>query len=289
MIAITIGGIQAGRGSSSSPGTANHTSTALAQVATSSQESAKSVAPLLAPANHLVFTTQSLPQSLSTIIAKTSSRTSLSSAHRANAAESTGVSHSVMSAVTSAPITGSCSSNCHSTRSWMDKLNLSLGEYIPKDLIIRPVDTLGFVARKCSSYQRPPRSRPNTKPSGPPVKSLSFRSVQNSLAVVSSKCKVVKEKAGKDISVLFEAIDELLHTLSRQIDSAKDEIKNAKDVAQSSFSLRNARAKGNAQRIRRAGEHLIQAAGNHLRSKGEEAVNVARKVCDRVKEFTKVD
>ncbi|KAL5486003.1 hypothetical protein ACEPAI_7047 [Sanghuangporus weigelae] len=292
LIAITIGGIQASRGPSWNPRTAGNTSSGLAIDATTSLEPAKTVVTVMPPANHLVITTQSLPQSLATIIAKTTACTSLSSSYRVSDASGlTDVSHSVVSTIPSTSITGTCASetaSCRSkTRSWVDKLNLSLGEYIPRDLIIRPVDTLGFVAKKDLPYEKPHRSYFNAKSFGGPVKSLSLRTVHNSLAVVSSKCKAIKEMAGKDMGVLHEAIDELLRSLGRQIDAAKDEMKDAKSVAQSSFSLRNARAKENAQRLRRAGEHLIHAAGNHLRSKGEEAINVARKVRDRVGEFAK--
>ncbi|KAL5525791.1 hypothetical protein ACEPAG_7128 [Sanghuangporus baumii] len=293
LIAITIGGIQASRGPLWIPRTTGNTSSGLAVDATTSLEPAKTVVTLTPSANHLVITTQSSPQSLATTIAKTTARTSLSSSNRVSDASGlTDVSHGVVSTIPSSSITGTCASktaSCHSkTRSWVDKLNLSLGEYIPRDLIIRPVGTLGFVDKKDLPYEKPHRSHFDAKSFGGPVKSLSLRTVQNSLAVVSSKCKAIKEMAGKDMGVLHEAIDELLRSLGRQIDAAKDEMKDAKSVAQSSFSQRNARAKENALRLRRAGEHLIQAAGNHLRSKGEEAINVARKVRDRVGEFAKI-
>ncbi|OCB84683.1 hypothetical protein A7U60_g8203 [Sanghuangporus baumii] len=292
LIAITIGGIQASRGPLWIPRTAGNTSSGLAIHATTHLEPAKTVVTLMAPANHLVITTESLPHSLATTIAKTTACASHSSSYRVSDASGlTDVSHSVVSSIPSSSITGTCAcktASCRSrARSWVDKLNLSLGEYITRDLIVRPVDTLGFVAKKDLPYQKPHRSHLNARSFGGPVKSLSLRTVQNSLAVVSSKCKAIKEMAGKDMVVLHEAIDELLRSLGRQIDAAKDEMKDAKLVAQSSFSLRNARAKENAQRLRRAGEHLVQAAGSHLRSKGEEAINVARKVRDRVREFAK--
>ncbi|KAL5504134.1 hypothetical protein ACEPAH_8207 [Sanghuangporus vaninii] len=292
LIAITIGGIQASRSPLWIPRIARNTSSGVAIHATTSLEPAKTVVTLMAPANHLVITTQSLPHSLATTIAKTTACTSLSSSYRVSDASGlTDVSHSAVSTIPSSAITGTCTSkpaSCRTrARSWVDKLNLSLGEYIPRELIVRPVDTLGFVAKKDLSYQKPHRSHLNAKSFGSPVKSLSLRAVQNSLAVVSSKCKAIKEMAGNDMEVLHEAIDELLRSLGRQIDAAKDEMKDAKLVAQSSFSLRNARAKENAQRLRRAGEHLVHVAGSHLRSKGEEAFNVARKVRDRVREFAR--
>ena len=85
------------------------------------------------------------------------------------------------------------------------------------------------------------------------------------------------------MSILNEALDELLIALGRQVDRAKTGMDKAKTVAvhandhmRHTLAFRNARARENAKRIRSVGEKFIKAAS-------EGALKMASQVRDRTR------
>ncbi|KAH8118018.1 hypothetical protein DFH11DRAFT_872578 [Phellopilus nigrolimitatus] len=181
--------------------------------------------------------------------------------------------------------------DCQSKSSlWADRFNFALGGYKRKDVMVRPASTVHVVEKAPSSLTALLTGAPERRVIGidrkalrDGDKSLSLRVVHDSLALVSTMGKALMEVAGKDLQVLYEALDELLQALNRQVQSAKGGFLVAKSRAQSELSYRNMRARANAKRLRSAGERLFRTAGKRFRSGTEDAVKALSKAREGAK------
>ncbi|THH09162.1 hypothetical protein EW145_g2213 [Phellinidium pouzarii] len=177
--------------------------------------------------------------------------------------------------------------NCHpspSSSSWGDRITFGMSGYKAKDLIIRPTAALrvfrkerfllsSLLAASPVEHKDSRLIKDDTKDKGK-GKAVSMRAVDDSLALISSMSKALVRVAGKDLHQVYEAIDELLGALSRQMEGAKAGMKAVKSLARGELMFRNARAKESAKNIRRAGERLFKAAGECMRSGTEEAAKI---------------
>ncbi|EJD06574.1 uncharacterized protein FOMMEDRAFT_138485 [Fomitiporia mediterranea MF3/22] len=288
LLAITIGGFQVHRSSVPSPTFICIKSRPTASDSATSVKFTSTLSTSLIPSEDVTGASRPMHTPLATIITEASVRNALASIDRkTDVLKLTDIVRGVISVKTESSVPSTSipepSSGRTKAQSWANKLNLGIGEYIPRDLIVWPVNVIGKGSKESTSSQIHAGKVTERCPSGNCIKSLSLRAVHNSLAVVSSTRKALKKAAGRDMTVVYEAIDELLNALGRQINSAKAEMKDAKSVALSSFSFRNMRAKENAKRLRQAGEHFIKAAGERLRNKGEEVMNMASQVRESAK------
>ena len=170
-------------------------------------------------------------------------------------------------------------------KAWLDKLDIGIGDYVRKDIMDRPTTALSLIGRPPMNDLQSPRQAEvdGGRKSSTEYSALSLRSVQNSIAHLSSKSKALMKTGGRDMSILNEALDELLIALGRQVDRAKTGMDKAKtgavhanDHMRHTLAFRNARARENAKRIRSVGEKFIKAAS-------EGALKMASQVRDRTR------
>ena len=232
-------------------------------------------------------------QSLATLIARSMAQTNFSPLEQGSSAlaKTTPLSASVVPEPSKLPQSDAKSPSTLSssrTKLWAKKLNLGL--YNPTDMIVRPAAVVD-VANKPKSLLPYRKSKKLIEKSVPKisedVKAVGLRAVHTSLSLISDVGKALMQVASKDVLVLYEAIDELLRAIGRQIDSAKAETKESRS-SDSSLS-RNARAKHNARRLRQMGEKMFKAAGETLNVGKAEAVKVAHQIRDGTRAVGKED
>lgn len=174
------------------------------------------------------------------------------------------------------------------TKLWAKKLNLGL--YNPTDMIVRPAAVVDVVNKPSSllPYRRPQKATEKTILStSEEVKAVGLRAVHTSLALISDVGKALMQDASKEILVLYEAIDELLRAIKRQIDGAKADTMRSRSL--NTVLSRNARAKHNARLLRRMGEKMFKAASERLNVGKSEAVKVAHQIRDGTRTVGKDD
>ena len=235
-------------------------------------------------------------QSLATFIARSMAQTNFSPLDGSSSAlaKTTPLVSSVVSEASkeSSSEAGPGPSSLSNSRArlWAKKLNLGL--YNPTDVIVRPAAGVDVVSDKPKSLLPSRKSKALVEKAVPKlseeVKAVGLRAVHNSLSLISNAGKALMQVAGRDVLALYEAIDELLRAIGRQIDSAKAESQKSRSSADDSLT-RNARAKQNARRLRQMGEKMFKAAGDRLMAGKDEAVKVAHQIRDGTKLIRKED
>lgn len=185
-----------------------------------------------------------------------------------------------------------CHSKCHS---WSNTLSKSLIGRTPKDFITRQSNVIRPLLKVPSSFatllssegtdkrmtfspHRDIRLAKNTMKGID--KALSTWIMRDPVGLISNVGKAIMEVVGQDMKVLYDAIDELLRALGRQLQVAKADLQIVKDRFRNELIYRNERVKAKAKMIRSAGERFVKAATERLRNGKEEAVRMAEQARD---------
>lgn len=145
-------------------------------------------------------------------------------------------------------------------RTWSDRLKLS------KDLVLRPASTVHIFDNNLSHGKMMSKvSPPSVVPQGSEPqngRALGTRAL-NSLSLKLTANALV-EVVSKDLRVLYDAIDELLRAVGRQIEVLKNDWHAVRDRIRGLLTHRNRRAKENARKLRDSGGQFITSTGARL-------------------------
>lgn len=143
--------------------------------------------------------------------------------------------------------TGSCQS---SSRPWLSRPNMS------RDVAVRPASTVHIPEKPARALQviaSTTGTSASMRHTDTQEKDQSISTIiQVALSTVFNTNALI-EVVSKDLRAIFEAIDELLFALGRQIDIAKNQILVKTNFVQSVFGSRNDHARHNAKQLWDAG------------------------------------
>jgi len=171
-------------------------------------------------------------------------------------------------AVGSTPATMKAESAESQPFSWID------GAKSAQDIIVRPTTQLSAEAEP--SMTMVPHAQSVT--GLPKATSLSLRVMESLSDVLDTTVKTLVEDVRNDLDELMESLDELSRAIRRQTQSTLQQSKGKAEAIRERVVYRNDRARGKAKELKKIGEELIVAAGEHFKDRTDIAKKKARDI-----------
>jgi len=163
--------------------------------------------------------------------------------------------------------------------SWVERFRA------PKDLILRPTTHMAekpLFAEKLTSA--PARTAIAAGAAREKAVALRARMQDSVSLVVNVVSSAVMEAVSKDLREIYDAFDELLRALGRQIALANDSLQEVKSRAYTELTARNSHAKESAKKLKEIGEHVIGRAASGVAKHARDVFDHARNSAKLVQE-----